>query len=80
MIGRLKPTGEGAGLQFPGWIIRRAQRRFEDKLYKVIGAAKLAHRKSRWKLQKNNFATEIDLGLAGTPGRAQREIIAIGRI
>ena len=50
MLGRLKPTGEGAGLQFPGWFIRRAQRKFENIQYEVIGAAKLAHRKSRWKL------------------------------
>ena len=32
--------GEGAGLQFPGWIIRRAQRNFdsENKRNEVIGA------------------------------------------
>ena len=67
----------GAGLHFPGWIIRRAQRRFENKWCKVIGTSKLAHRKSRWELQKNNFVIEIDLGLAG---RAQREMIAVGRL
>ena len=39
MIARLKPTGEGAGLQFPGWIIRQAQRKFENKWNEVIGAA-----------------------------------------
>ena len=52
MIGQLKPTGEGAGQQFPGWIIRLPERRFEIKGYEVIGIAKLAHRKSRWKLRK----------------------------
>ena len=52
MIGRLKPTEEGPGLQFPRWIIRWAQGRFENKQYEVIGAAKLAHRKSRLKLRK----------------------------
>ena len=39
MIGRLKPTREGAGQQFPEWIIRRAQRKFENKQDEVIGAA-----------------------------------------
>ena len=31
--------GEGARQPFPGWIIRRAQRKFENKLYEVNGAA-----------------------------------------
>ena len=52
MIRRLKPTDEGAGLQFPGWIIRWAHRRFENKQYEIIGSAKLAHEKSKWKLRK----------------------------
>ena len=41
MIGQLKPTGEpeGAGQQFSGWIIRRAQQKFENKQYEVIGTA-----------------------------------------
>ena len=33
MIEQLKPSGEGARKQSPGWIIRRAQRKFENKLY-----------------------------------------------
>ena len=31
---------------------RQKQRRFENKRYEVIGAAKLAHGKSSWKLRK----------------------------
>ena len=51
-IGLLKPTGEGTWLQFPGWIIRLVQQRFENKLYEMIGVANSAHRKMRWKSQK----------------------------
>ena len=39
MIGRLKPTREGARQQLPGLIIRLAQRKFENKRYEVNGAA-----------------------------------------
>ena len=39
LIGRLKATGEGAGLQFTGWIIRRAQRIFKNKRHEVIDSA-----------------------------------------
>ena len=52
MIGRLKATEEGRRLQFPGWIIRRAQRRFENNWYEIIGSAEIEHRKSKWKLRK----------------------------
>ena len=51
MIGQLYPPGEGARQQLQGWIIRREQQKFENKLYEVNGAAELGHRKSRWKLQ-----------------------------
>ena len=39
MIGRLKPTVDGVGQQFPGWIVWRAQWKFESKRYEVIGSA-----------------------------------------
>ena len=39
MIGGLKPTGQGAELQFSGWIIQQAQQKFKNKLYAVIGTA-----------------------------------------
>ena len=35
----IETNWEGARQQFPGWIIRRAQRKFENKRYEVIGAA-----------------------------------------
>ena len=55
---------EGEGLQVPGWIIRWAKQRLKNKRYEIIGAAKTAHRKSRWKLltSKNNRAIEINQG------------------
>ena len=47
MIRQLKPTREGAGLQFSGWIARQAQGRFKNNWYEMIGVSKLANRKSR---------------------------------
>ena len=64
MIGRLKPTDEGAGLQFPGWIIQWAHQRFENKQYEIIGSAKLAHGKSKCKLRK--IIAELKLTSEGT--------------
>ena len=76
MIGRLKPTGEGARQQFPGWIIQLA----------ASGAAKIRKQTvwSEWgcvistqkielEASNNNSATEIYQG-------GHRGILAVGRI
>ena len=39
MIGQLKPTGEGAGLQIPGWIIQQELQKLENKRNEVIDSA-----------------------------------------
>ena len=60
MIGRLKPTEEGAGLQFPGRIIRR---KFENKQHEVIGAGNLGQtstQKINVEISRSNSTIEID--------------------
>ena len=44
MIAKLKPTVEGAGLQFPGCIMLQVQQRCKNKLYEMIDMAKVTHR------------------------------------
>ena len=40
----IETNGEGGGLQFLGWAIRRERQRLENKRYEVIGVATLAHK------------------------------------
>ena len=66
MIGRLKQTREGTALQFPGWIIRRAQRRFEKNGMK--GQAWPNEHTSMWKLPSREIIARLKSTKEGTEG------------